>query len=108
MNVTPTRRTHRRPTPPRGSGRRLLRTLSGMCAGGLVVLAVVLVVARLIAGSTALPGPTGSTLGGHIAFAVAAVTGQVFVDREDSPRSTAVAGVIVAMVLAVLWIWWWR
>jgi hypothetical protein len=86
---------------------RLLRGFSGVLAGGLVVLAVALVVGAVIAQQRAVPGPDALTIGGHAAAAVAAVLVQ---RRADRARGTAAIGAVLAVValtvvvLAVQWL----
>lgn len=87
--------------------RRWLRGLSGVFAGGVVVLALVLVGAAVISGRDGAPGPGALTVAVHVAAAVAAVVIQVHADRHDGPRGTlASVGVlgITAAVLAFEWL----
>lgn len=87
--------------------RRWLRGLSGLFAGGVVVLALVLVGAAVISGRDGSPGPGALTLAVHSVAALAAVVIQVYADRHDDPRGTlASIGVlgITAAVLAFEWL----
>jgi hypothetical protein len=90
---------------PRGTG--LLRGLSGLLTGGLVVLAVALAIAWFVARQRGVPGPSGLTLAGHAAAAVAAVVLQRWADRVRGARAAAAAlavAAITAVVLAVQWL----
>lgn len=85
----------------------VLRGLSGVFTGGLVVLALVLVGAAVIGGRDGAPGPGALTLIMHVAAALAAVVVQVYADRHDSRRGMlAAVGVlgITAAVLAFEWL----
>lgn len=86
--------------------RRLLRGLSGVFAGGLVVLAVVLVGAAVIAGRDGTPGPGTLTLVIHVAAALAAVVVQVYADRHDTPRGRSAALGVLGITVAVLAFEW--
>lgn len=85
----------------------VLRRVSGVFAGGLVVLAVALGVAWAMATRTGAPGPDGGFLAWHAVAAVAAVVAQVRADRSPDGRGTAGALVVLgisAAVLAGLWL----
>jgi hypothetical protein len=84
-----------------------LRTLSGLLAGGLVVLAVVLTAAWFVADRAGSPGPGVDMLIWHGVAAVAAVLAQRVADRRSGPVGwIAVLAVltITAVVLAVQWL----
>lgn len=86
----------------------VLRGLSGVLAGGLVVLALALGVAWVVATRTGAPGPAPSFLAWHAVAAVVAVVAQVRADRaadggHGAGAALAVVGVS-AVVLAALWL----
>ncbi|WP_219418256.1 hypothetical protein [Pseudonocardia nigra] len=86
-----------------GSG---LRGLSGVLAGGLVALALALVVAAFVAGRTGAPGPGTARLVWHVLAAAVAVPAQWYADRRAGVQSAAAAGAVLAIsagVLAALW-----
>ncbi|MBW0117551.1 hypothetical protein [Pseudonocardia abyssalis] len=86
---------------------RALRKVSGVLAGGLVVLAVALGVAWVAATRTGAPGPAGSFLAWHAVAAVAAVVAQIRADRAPDGRGAGAALVVLvisAVVLAALWL----
>ncbi|MEJ3656757.1 hypothetical protein WEH80_27740 [Actinomycetes bacterium KLBMP 9759] len=90
----------------RRRGRGFLRGLSGLLAGGLVLLALVLVAAQLLA-AAGTDGPGTSMLVWHGIAAVAAVGAQVHADRTPGPRGTVSALAVIgtaAAVLAFLWL----
>lgn len=85
----------------------VLRRVSGVLAGGLVVLAVALGVAWVVATRTGSPGPAPGFLAWHAIAAVAAVAAQVRADRAPDGRGAgpALAVVVISVVvLAVLWL----
>ena len=84
-----------------------LRRISGVLAGGLVVLAVALGVAWVVATRSGSPGPAPGFLAWHALAAVAAVVAQVRADRAPDGRSTVPALLVVVIsvvVLAALWL----
>ena len=86
---------------------RLLRGLSGLLAGGLVALALALVVAWFLADQRAVAGPGAATLAGHAAAAVVAVAAQLVCDRRRGTGAALAALAVVlvtAVVLAVQWL----
>ncbi|WP_024799953.1 hypothetical protein [Nocardia sp. BMG51109] len=87
---------------------RLLRALSGIVAGGLVVLTAVLVGAEFMGGRRGFPGPGTGMLAWHIGLTVAAVVGQVFSDRRRG--FAAFSGSLVVFVAAgyLLVTQWWN
>lgn len=85
----------------------VLRAVSGVLAGGLVVLAVALGVAWVVATRTGSPGPAPAFLAWHAIAAGAALVAQVRADRAPDGRGAvpALAVVVISVaVLAVLWL----
>jgi hypothetical protein len=85
----------------------VLRRVSGVLAGGLVVLAVALGVAWVVSTRTGSPGPAAGFLAWHAVAAVAALVAQVRADRAADGRGTVPALAVVlisAVVLAALWL----
>jgi hypothetical protein len=102
-------RTVTRPWPGRRArpGRRsLLRGLSGVLAGGLVALALVLLAGWIYADRTGLPGPGLGMLVGHGVGAVTAVAAQVWADRRPDGRGALVAAAITVLVVVGLTLVW--
>jgi hypothetical protein len=98
----------RRSAPPRGGGviGRVLRRVSGICAGGLAALAVGLVAVAVVVGGTGTPGPGVAALAWHVTGAVVAVAGQAHADRDPGVRGGFVAAGVIAVVAAVLAVQW--
>lgn len=85
---------------------RLLRGLAGVLAGGLVVLAVGMVVVWLFADEYGVPGPGGTTVVGHVVGAGVAVLAQRIADRRPDRSGTLAAVVVLgttALVLGLAW-----
>jgi hypothetical protein len=92
---------------PQNPGVRLLRGFSGVLAGGLVTLAVVLLVAGVVAQQRGVPGPGVPAIAGHAVAAVVAVLVQRRADRmPGAPAAGAALGVmaLTVVVLAVQWL----
>ncbi|WP_280263604.1 hypothetical protein [Nocardia wallacei] len=87
---------------------RLLRALSGIVAGGLVVLTAVLIGAEFVGQRRGFPGPGTATLAWHIALSAVAVAAQIFADRRRG--FTAFSGSVVVFVAAgyLLVTQWWN
>lgn len=89
-----------------GRSGRLLRGLSGVTAGGLVALFVVLLVGWLLTTRTGTAGPGTGMLVGHGLAAAGAVAGQVVADRRRDGVGTLAAAVVLAVGVAVLCGYW--
>ena len=84
-----------------------LRAVSGVLAGGLVALLLVLGAAWFVARQTGTPGPGPDILAWHAAAAVVAVLAQRHADRHPGaggPLAALVVTAVAAAVLAVLWL----
>jgi hypothetical protein len=96
---------HRKP------GRSVLPALTGILAGGLVVLALGMVAAQLYSAIHGQAGPGWPVVAAHLAGAVLAVLLQRRADHSSGrPRRLAalgVAGVFVLVVGAFWWAWLW-
>jgi hypothetical protein len=92
--------------PERWIARRL-RGLSGCCAAGLVVLALVVLGAQILGWSTGEPGPGAGRLVAHLAAAVLAVSAQRFADRRRDAAGAVAAAAGLAITGTTLWLLWW-
>jgi hypothetical protein len=87
---------------------RALRGLSGVLAGGLVALAIVVCAAQWLASQSGRPGPGTTVVIGHVVAAVSAVVLQLAAERSLGRRSVALASWSVLVLTAgVLWFGWW-
>jgi hypothetical protein len=78
-----------------------------MLAGGLVALALALLVAGIVAQQRAVPGPGVPMIVGHVVAAVVAVLVQRRADRAaGAPAAGAALGVVAltAVVLGAQWL----
>jgi hypothetical protein len=91
---------------PRRRAVRLLCGFSGVLAGGLVALAVVLLVAALVAQQRAVPGPGTLTIAAHAVAAVVAVLVQRRADRMPDAAAAGAALAVVALTVVVLAAQW--
>ena len=85
---------------------RVLRGLSGVLAGGLVVLLAALGVAWYLAGLEGSPGPGTGMLVWHLVAVVVAVPAQLYADRRAGPRGTTAALAVLATAALVLTSQW--
>lgn len=90
---------------PRRGG--LWRGLTGTLAGGLAVLALVLLGAQLFWLAEDAPGPGVAHVVGHLVAATVAVGAQVFADRKRGIPAGLAGLVVLASVVVVLWTFWW-
>ena len=91
---------------PGRRGIRLLRGFSGVLAGGLVALAVTLVVAGIVAQQRDVPGPGVVAIACHALAAVVAVLVQRRADRAAGPAAVGAALGVVALTAVVLGAQW--
>ena len=84
------------------------RGLSGLLAGGLVVLAIVVCAAQWLAGTSGRPGGPGMpAVVGHVVAALAAVVLQLAADRSRGPLAALASGSVLMIAAGVLWFGWW-
>ncbi|MQY28608.1 hypothetical protein [Nocardia aurantia] len=87
---------------------KALRALSGLVAGGLVVLTAVLIGAAILGAQRGFPGPGTGRLSWHVGLTVLAVAAQVFADRHRG--TAALSGSLVVFVATgyLLVTQWWN
>ena len=86
---------------------RTLRGLSGVVAGGVVVLTVVVLVAAYLASDRDFPGPGAESIAAHVVASVLVVGLQVFSDRRRGGTSALASGAILVITALLLWTQWW-
>jgi len=86
---------------------RTARGLSGVLAGGLVVLAMVVCVAQWLASTSGRPGLGMPAVAGHIVAASVAVVLQLAADRCRPPIAVLSSGLVLLIAAGVLWFAWW-
>ncbi|MGV9414690.1 hypothetical protein ACWDOP_32710 [Nocardia sp. NPDC003693] len=87
---------------------KVLRGLSGIVAGGTVVLAATVVGAEIVGARRGFPGPGAADVAWHVVAAIAVVAAQIYSDRRSG--SAAFFGSVVVFLLAgyLLWAQWWN
>lgn len=86
---------------------RGLRALSGVVAGGVVVLTLVVIGAAYLASDRGFPGPGGQSITAHILASIAVVGLQVFADRRRGAAAAVSALAVTAVTGLLLWSQWW-
>ncbi|MEU1207918.1 hypothetical protein ACFRAQ_03925 [Nocardia sp. NPDC056611] len=87
---------------------KVFRGLSGIVAGGTVVLAVTVAGAASIGARRGFPGPGAESVTWHVAAALAVVAAQIYADRRQG--FAAFFGCLVVFGIAgyLLWAQWWN
>lgn len=91
-----------------GAVARGLRTLSGVVAAGVVVLAVVVVGASYLGGERGFPGPGKVSVGAHILAAVVALLAQRAADHRRGVAGIFGSVGVFLITGLLLWTQWWR
>lgn len=86
---------------------RAPRELSGVLAGGLVALAIVVCVAQWLASASGRPGPGIAVVAGHGVAALAAVVWQLAAQRSRGRGGALASWAVLALTGVVLWFGWW-
>ncbi|WP_324194242.1 hypothetical protein [Nocardia blacklockiae] len=82
--------------------------MSGVVAGGLVMLTLVLIGAALVADRRGFPGPGAEMLGWHIGLSAVAVAAQIFTDRRRGFVALFGAAVVFVTAGYLLVTQWWN
>lgn len=90
-----------------GAGVRLVRGVSGVLTGGLVILTLVVLGAAVLASRRAVAGPAPSMVVLHLLVAVIAVLVQVLGDRRGRSGAVGACVVVVLLTGGLLWTQWW-
>ncbi|MFC8380777.1 hypothetical protein [Nocardia sp. NPDC056952] len=85
----------------------LLRAVSGVVAGGVVVLLCVVVGAAVIGSRRDFPGPGAESLAWHFVAAVVVVVAQVFADRRRGMSTLFGSAAVLVTAGVLLWTQWW-
>ncbi|MFD3746061.1 hypothetical protein [Nocardia sp. NPDC058633] len=83
------------------------RTVSGVVAGGVLVLLCVVVGAAVIGARRDFPGPGAVSLTWHVVAAVVVVVAQVFADRRRGMAALAGSTAVLVTAGVLLWTQWW-
>ncbi|MGW6700490.1 hypothetical protein [Nocardia sp. NPDC055049] len=85
----------------------LLRAVSGIVAGGVLVLLCVVVGAAVIGSRRDFPGPGAESLAWHFVAAVVVVVAQVFADRRRGVATLFGSAAVLVTAGVLLWTQWW-
>ncbi|MFC4125512.1 hypothetical protein [Nocardia rhizosphaerae] len=85
----------------------LIRGISGIVAGGVVVLLGVVVGAAVIGARRDFPGPGAESLTWHVVAAVTVVAAQVYADRHRGAAAFAGSAIVLGVAGGLLWTQWW-
>ncbi|MFD3702720.1 hypothetical protein ACFWUP_06190 [Nocardia sp. NPDC058658] len=85
----------------------LVRTVSGVVAGGVVVLLCVVVGAAVIGARRDFPGPGVESLSWHVVAAAVVVVAQVFADRHRGMSTLFGSATVLVTAGVLLWTQWW-
>ncbi|MFI5501510.1 hypothetical protein ACIA5E_20810 [Nocardia asteroides] len=85
----------------------LVRALSGVVAGGVVVLLCVVAGAAVMGARRDFPGPGAESLTWHVLAAVVVVAAQLFADRNRGVAALSGSVVVLITTGALLWTQWW-
>ncbi|WUD55979.1 hypothetical protein OG300_25370 [Nocardia sp. NBC_00511] len=87
---------------------RAVRGLSGLVAGGTVVLAITVAGTAIVGARRGFPGPGWADVAWHVSAAVLVVLAQIYSDNRQG--FTAFFGSLVVFLVAgcLLWTQWWN
>ncbi|MFB7876015.1 MULTISPECIES: hypothetical protein [unclassified Nocardia] len=85
----------------------LLRGISGVVAGGVVVLLCVVIGAAVMGARRDFPGPGAASLGWHVVAAVVVVGAQLVADRGRGPAALSGSAIVLVTTGVLLWTQWW-
>ncbi|WFR71849.1 hypothetical protein P9209_24670 [Prescottella defluvii] len=86
---------------------RVLRGLSGVVAGGVVVLTLVVIGVAYLASNRDFPGPGRESVAVHVVSSVVVVVAQVLADRRRGAASVLASAAVLAVTGLLLWTQWW-
>lgn len=86
---------------------RALRGLSGVAAGGVLVLTVVVAVVGYLAPARAFPGPGRESIVAHVVACLLAVGLQVVADRRRGGAAVLASAAVLVVTGVLLWTQWW-
>ncbi|QBJ97801.1 hypothetical protein ERC79_19040 [Rhodococcus sp. ABRD24] len=86
---------------------RALRALSGVVAGGVVVLTLVVIGAAFLASDRGFPGPGRESIVVHVLVSIGVVALQVVADRRRAGAAALSSVAILVFTGLLLWTQWW-
>ncbi|WP_278263250.1 hypothetical protein [Nocardia sp. AG03] len=85
----------------------LIRGISGIVAGGVVVLLCVVAGAAVMGARRDFPGPGVESLGWHVVAAVVVVGAQLVADRGRGLAALSGSAIVLVTAGVLLWTQWW-
>ncbi len=86
---------------------RVGRVVSGVVAGAVLVMVLVVLGAQYLSGERGFPGPGSVSVGVHVVAAVVVVLAQIVADRKRGFASAAASGVVIVTASILLATQWW-
>ncbi|MRH91159.1 hypothetical protein GFY24_27590 [Nocardia sp. SYP-A9097] len=87
---------------------KVIRGLSGIVAGGTVVLVATVVGAAITGAQRGFPGPGASDVAWHVGAALLVSAAQIFADRRQGIASFFGCAVVFLIAGSLLWAQWWN
>ncbi|WP_336085806.1 hypothetical protein [Nocardia sp. SSK8] len=85
----------------------LVRGISGIVAGGVLVLLCVVIGAAVMGARRDFPGPGAESLSWHVVAAVVVVGGQLVADRGKGLAALSGSAIVLVTTGVLLWTQWW-
>ncbi|MEV6767104.1 hypothetical protein AB0N05_00570 [Nocardia sp. NPDC051030] len=82
--------------------------MSGIVAGGIVVLAVTVIGAAVIGAERGFPGPGATDVAWHAAAALLVLAAQIYADKRRGFASFFGCLVVFSVAGYLLWAQWWN
>ncbi|WP_430331642.1 hypothetical protein [Rhodococcus sp. ACT016] len=86
---------------------RALRGLSGVVAGGVVVLTAVVAGVAYLSSDRDFPGPGRESVAAHVVATVLVVIAQVVADRRRGAAAALASAAVLVVTGLLLWTQWW-
>ncbi len=87
---------------------RVVRGLSGMVAGGILVLAATVATTAIIGARRGFPGPGWTAVTWHVAAAAGVLAAQIYADRHRGFAAFFGCSVVFSVAGYLLWVQWWN
>lgn len=85
----------------------LVRGISGIVAGGVVVLLCVVIGAAVMGARRDFPGPGAESLSWHVVAALVVVAAQLVADRRHGFAALTGSVIVLVTTGVLLWTQWW-
>ncbi|MFF2088255.1 hypothetical protein ACFVVM_31115 [Nocardia sp. NPDC058176] len=85
----------------------LVRGISGIMAGGVLVLLCVVIGAAVMGSRRDFPGPGAESLSWHVVAALVVVAAQLVADRGRGFAALSGSAIVLVTTGVLLWTQWW-